>query len=119
MLIFCIQQKKPVVGIVEIVIDLLGDRSTIVSQTMTASNPIPLSGSPLFLPVVAAIFLLSSALFLWRLLGGSQTKKVVENVAPKKLTLHAPEAEPEDLTKKKVSVFFGTQTGTAEGFAKV
>jgi hypothetical protein len=86
---------------------------------MTVSAPTSLSGNPLFLPLVAAVFLLSSALLLWRFLGGSQTKKTVETVAPKKLAIPVPEAEPEDLTKKKVSVFFGTQTGTAEGFAKV
>ncbi|KAK4392609.1 NADPH--cytochrome [Sesamum angolense] len=51
----------------------------------------------------------------WR--RGSAKKKPVE---PPKLVLPkaAPEPEEVDDGKKKVSVFFGTQTGTAEGFAK-
>ncbi|KAL0334388.1 UNVERIFIED_CONTAM: NADPH--cytochrome [Sesamum angustifolium] len=51
----------------------------------------------------------------WR--RGSPKKKPVE---PPKLVLPkaAPEPEEVDDGKKKVSVFFGTQTGTAEGFAK-
>ncbi|KAL0346037.1 UNVERIFIED_CONTAM: NADPH--cytochrome [Sesamum radiatum] len=51
----------------------------------------------------------------WR--RGSAKKKPVE---PPKLVLPkaAPEPEEVDDGKKKVSIFFGTQTGTAEGFAK-
>ncbi|KAL2228045.1 NADPH--cytochrome P450 reductase [Sesamum indicum] len=51
----------------------------------------------------------------WR--RGSGKKKPVE---PPKLVLPKAALEPEEVDdgKKKVSVFFGTQTGTAEGFAK-
>ncbi|KAL0383257.1 UNVERIFIED_CONTAM: NADPH--cytochrome [Sesamum calycinum] len=44
-------------------------------------------------------------------------KKVV---APPKLVIAKAPAEPEEVDdgKKKVTIFFGTQTGTAEGFAK-
>ncbi|KAK4431962.1 NADPH--cytochrome [Sesamum alatum] len=51
----------------------------------------------------------------WR--RGSAKKKPVE---PPKLVLPKAVAEPEEVDdgKKKVAVFFGTQTGTAEGFAK-
>ncbi|XP_073030888.1 NADPH--cytochrome P450 reductase-like [Primulina eburnea] len=53
---------------------------------------------------------------LWRRAGGSG-KKAVEMpklVVPKA----APELDEVDDGKKRVTIFFGTQTGTAEGFAK-
>ncbi|MCO5614697.1 hypothetical protein L7F22_068981 [Adiantum nelumboides] len=84
---------------------------------MTQAAPIPITESPLFLPGVAAVLLAAVALLLWRLTGGEK-KKEVEQVAPRKLAVQVPEPEVEDLTQKKVTVFFGTQTGTAEGFAK-
>ncbi|KAL7138097.1 hypothetical protein ABFS83_10G140100 [Erythranthe nasuta] len=51
---------------------------------------------------------------MWRR-AGSAKKKAVE--LPK---LVLPKAEPEEVDdgKKKVTIFYGTQTGTAEGFAK-
>lgn len=56
-------------------------------------------------------------LFIWRRSNGQKSIKAAE--APKPLILKE-EAEPEvDDGKKKVTIFFGTQTGTAEGFAKV
>ncbi|KAH7544661.1 hypothetical protein FEM48_Zijuj01G0009500 [Ziziphus jujuba var. spinosa] len=51
---------------------------------------------------------------LWRR-SSSQKPKVAE--PPKPLIVQVPEVEVDD-GKKKVTVFFGTQTGTAEGFAK-
>ncbi|KAL0339963.1 UNVERIFIED_CONTAM: NADPH--cytochrome [Sesamum radiatum] len=54
---------------------------------------------------------------IWRRAAGSAKKKVV---APPKLVIAKAPAEPEEVDdgKKKVTIFFGTQTGTAEGFAK-
>lgn len=54
---------------------------------------------------------------VWRRTAGS-AKKAVE---PPKLVIPKAVAEPEEVDdgKKKVTIFFGTQTGTAEGFAKV
>lgn len=52
---------------------------------------------------------------LWRRSHGTRTKAIGP---PKPLMVEAPEVEVGD-GKKKVTVFFGTQTGTAEGFAKV
>lgn len=52
---------------------------------------------------------------LWRRSSG-QKPRVVE--PPKPLIVQEPEVEVDD-GKKVVTIFFGTQTGTAEGFAKV
>lgn len=54
---------------------------------------------------------------VWRRSYAQRSKKVVE--APKVVTAKV-EPEPEvDDGKTKVTIFYGTQTGTAEGFAKV
>lgn len=52
---------------------------------------------------------------IWRRANGSKTKTVE---LPKPLIVKEPDVEADD-GKKKVTIFFGTQTGTAEGFAKV
>ncbi|KAI3790473.1 hypothetical protein L2E82_03538 [Cichorium intybus] len=53
---------------------------------------------------------------VWR---RSSTKKPVEDLKPQPIVVPKREKEPEvDDGKKKVTIFFGTQTGTAEGFAK-
>ncbi|XP_024979268.1 NADPH--cytochrome P450 reductase-like isoform X2 [Cynara cardunculus var. scolymus] len=55
-------------------------------------------------------------LLVWR---RSSTKKAVKDLEPLKVVAPKREKEPEvDDGKKKVTIFFGTQTGTAEGFAK-
>ncbi|GLU10405.1 hypothetical protein SLE2022_272140 [Rubroshorea leprosula] len=51
---------------------------------------------------------------VWRRSSG-QKPKPVQHLKP--LILKEPEVEEDD-GKKKVTIFFGTQTGTAEGFAK-
>ncbi|CAI9779637.1 unnamed protein product [Fraxinus pennsylvanica] len=54
---------------------------------------------------------------VWRRAAGSATKNAVE---PPKLVVPKAVSEPEEVDDgmKKVTIFFGTQTGTAEGFAK-
>uniref|UniRef100_A0A0C9S5L9 NADPH--cytochrome P450 reductase n=1 Tax=Wollemia nobilis TaxID=56998 RepID=A0A0C9S5L9_9CONI len=54
-------------------------------------------------------------LFVWRK-GGSEGQKQPPKPTP--LMRDEEDEEEEDSDRKKVTVFFGTQTGTAEGFAK-
>ncbi|CAA3030082.1 NADPH-cytochrome P450 reductase [Olea europaea subsp. europaea] len=53
----------------------------------------------------------------WRRAAGSASKKAVE---PPKVVVPKVVVKPEEVDdgKKKVTIFFGTQSGTAEGFAK-
>ncbi|CAA2966333.1 cytochrome P450 reductase [Olea europaea subsp. europaea] len=53
---------------------------------------------------------------VWRWTAGSANKAV----EPPKLVIPKVVAEPEEVDdgRKKVTIFFGTQTGTVEGFAK-
>lgn len=56
-------------------------------------------------------------MLLWRRSSSQKSAKVSE--FPKPLVVKT-DLEPEiDDGKKKVTIFYGTQTGTAEGFAKV
>ncbi|XP_068649433.1 NADPH--cytochrome P450 reductase-like [Aristolochia californica] len=62
-----------------------------------------------------AVFIGCIVILVWRRSSGQKSSKVQD--LPKQLIVK--EAEPEaDDGKKKVTIFFGTQTGTAEGFAK-
>ncbi|KAI3446641.1 hypothetical protein Pfo_003306 [Paulownia fortunei] len=64
-----------------------------------------------------AVLIGCAVVLAWRRAAGSAKKKQVE---PPKLLVPKAQAEPEEVDdgKKKVAIFFGTQTGTAEGFAK-
>lgn len=68
--------------------------------------------------VTTSIALLIGCAFLliWRKSNGGKSSRAVAEV-PKPLIVKKEEAEEDD-GKKKVTIFFGTQTGTAEGFAK-
>ncbi|KAJ8641153.1 hypothetical protein MRB53_017847 [Persea americana] len=63
----------------------------------------------------AAVLIGCVFLFFWRKSNGQKSSRAAE--APKPLIDKKSEPEADD-GKKKVIVFFGTQTGTAEGFAK-
>ncbi|XP_058113750.1 piperic acid synthase CYP719A37-like [Magnolia sinica] len=63
-----------------------------------------------------AVFIGCVVIFIWRRSNGQKSSKVVD---PPKPLIVRTEPDPEvDDGKKKVTIFFGTQTGTAEGFAK-
>ncbi|XP_077238320.1 NADPH--cytochrome P450 reductase-like [Tasmannia lanceolata] len=58
-----------------------------------------------------AVFIGCAFVFFWR----QKSSKVIE--APKPLIVKEPELDLHS-GKKKITIFFGTQTGTAEGYAK-
>nr|AQZ55559.1 NADPH-cytochrome P450 reductase [Plectranthus barbatus]UPO25016.1 NADPH-cytochrome P450 reductase [synthetic construct] len=70
----------------------------------------------MMLTTSVAVLLGLAVYLVWRR-GAGSAKRVVE--PPKLVIPKGPvDAEEEDDGKKKVTIFFGTQTGTAEGFAK-
>eukprot|EP01018_Ginkgo_biloba_P040094 Gb_12626 [translate_table: standard] len=89
-----------------------GDLTTMTGSTLILrDNPQLL----MLLTTSLAVAITCLLLLIWRRSGSSVSK------SPEKPTPLVSEKEPEtedDVGKKKVTVFFGTQTGTAEGFAK-
>ncbi|KAG1326421.1 hypothetical protein COCNU_01G003550 [Cocos nucifera] len=63
-----------------------------------------------------AVLLGCALLLLWRRSGGKKATPAVE--PPRPLEFREETEDELDSGRKKVTVFFGTQTGTAEGFAK-
>ncbi|XP_009795589.1 NADPH--cytochrome P450 reductase [Nicotiana tabacum] len=70
----------------------------------------------MMLTTSVAVLIGCAVVLMWRR-SSTSAKKVVE---PPKLVVPKSVIEPEEIDdgKKKVTIFFGTQTGTAEGFAK-
>ncbi|KAL9143990.1 hypothetical protein ABFS82_14G269600 [Erythranthe guttata] len=67
----------------------------------------------------SAALILGLLIFIWKRSSGDLSKAAKPVVVPKLVTLKDDEEEEDlDPDKVKVAVFFGTQTGTAEGFAK-
>lgn len=63
-----------------------------------------------------AVLIGCAVVFVWRRSSGKSSKSVEP---PRPLVLPKEAELDVDDGKKKVTIFFGTQTGTAEGFAKV
>ncbi|EEF48632.1 NADPH--cytochrome P450 reductase [Ricinus communis] len=84
---------------------------------------VELGGSPMSDSVVVIIttsfaVIIGLLVFLWKR-SSDRSKEVTPLVVPKSLSVKDEEDEAETLAgKTKVTIFYGTQTGTAEGFAK-
>ncbi|XP_021723405.1 NADPH--cytochrome P450 reductase-like [Chenopodium quinoa] len=71
----------------------------------------------MFVTTSIAVLIGFAFLLIWKKSNGGKSSKVVSEL-PKPLILKEEDDVDVDDGKKKVTVFFGTQTGTAEGFAK-
>ncbi|KAL7224717.1 hypothetical protein ACSBR1_026075 [Camellia fascicularis] len=72
----------------------------------------------MILTTSVAVLIGCVVVLVWRRSAGQKSSKVAQPLKPLTVTTE-PEPEPEvDDGKTKVVIFFGTQTGTAEGFAK-
>ncbi|RWW45662.1 hypothetical protein BHE74_00048476 [Ensete ventricosum] len=77
----------------------------------------PEAGLAVILATSIAVLLGCAFIFFWRWSLGGKASSPVQ--PPKPLTVKVEREVEADDGKRKVTVFFGTQTGTAEGFAKV
>ncbi|RWV99502.1 hypothetical protein GW17_00037586 [Ensete ventricosum] len=76
----------------------------------------PEAGLAVILATSIAVLLGCAFIFFWRWSLGGKASSPVQ--PPKPLTVKVEREVEADDGKRKVTVFFGTQTGTAEGFAK-
>ncbi|GAV59576.1 NAD_binding_1 domain-containing protein/Flavodoxin_1 domain-containing protein/FAD_binding_1 domain-containing protein [Cephalotus follicularis] len=92
------------------------DPSNVSSESASELATILLGNREVLMILTTSVAVLIGCVVIlfWRRSNG-QKSKVVE--PPKPLMFKEPEVEADD-GKQKVTVFFGTQTGTAEGFAK-
>lgn len=93
---------------------------TNASDSAVSSSPLLLENRELLLLLTTSVAVLIACVFVfvWR----RSNHKSSKSFEPVKFV--RPKVEPEDEQvddhgNKKVTIFFGTQTGTAEGFAKV
>ncbi|XP_042501262.1 NADPH--cytochrome P450 reductase-like [Macadamia integrifolia] len=87
------------------------------SNVSAASGEVILVENRKFLMILTtsmAVFIGCVIVFFWRKSSSQKSSKIE---APMPVMVKEPEPEVDD-GKKKITIFFGTQTGTAEGFAK-
>nr|UTS77796.1 cytochrome P450 oxidoreductase 1 [Ginkgo biloba] len=88
--------------------------------TSVMDSAMALQSNPELLMVLGtsfAVLITCILLLIWRRQGSTSDKSGKPQEVPAALEVPKPEQD-EDSGKLKVTVFFGTQTGTAEGFAK-
>lgn len=76
------------------------------------------SDSLLLIATTSAAVVIGLLVFLWKK-SSDRSKEVKPVVVPRDLMMEEEEEVDVAAGKTKVTIFFGTQTGTAEGFAKV
>lgn len=82
------------------------------------SDPVALDQREVLVIITTSIaVLVGVAVLVWKSSSGSKASKAPEPPRPLVVKKVIEEEEVDD-GKKKVTIFFGTQTGTAEGFAK-
>jgi NADPH-ferrihemoprotein reductase len=93
------------------------DPSNTSSETITDIATILLENRQFVMILTTSIAVLIGCVvvFVFRRSNRQKSKKTFE--PPKQLVIKEPELDVDD-GKQKVTIFFGTQTGTAEGFAK-
>ena len=78
------------------------------------------SDSILVIATTSFAVIIGILVLVWKRSSDQSSRQVTPMVAPKFSSLKVEDDEAEvDSGKTKVSIFFGTQNGTAEGFAKV
>ena len=93
------------------------DPSNVSSSTNAAAAAFLLENRDFLMLLTTSVAVLIGCVvvFIWR---RSSSPKAKPLEPPKRVVEKLPEIEVDDGTKK-VTILFGTQTGTAEGFAKV
>nr|QCZ35624.1 cytochrome NADPH P450 reductase [Glycyrrhiza uralensis] len=91
------------------------DPSNVSSQQIPASILLENREFVMVLTTSIAVLIGCVVVLIWRRSNANNKPKPIE--VPKRILEKLPEIEVDDGTKK-VTIFFGTQTGTAEGFAK-
>ena len=90
------------------------DPSNVSSQIPPASPTVANREFVMLMTTSVAVLIGCIVVLIWRRSNSNKSKQIE---VPKRIIEKLPEIEIDD-GAKKVTVFFGTQTGTAEGFAK-
>lgn len=88
-------------------------------RTLESLLGVPVTDSVIVIATTAVALILGLLVLVWRR-SSDRSREVKPVVVPKPLLVKDEDNEVELASgKTKVTVFYGTQTGTAEGFAKV
>lgn len=97
--------------------DLVGFVESVLGVSLEGS----VTDSMIVIATTSLAVILGLLVFLWKKSGSERSRDVKPLVAPKPVSLKDEEDDDAVIAagKTKVTIFYGTQTGTAEGFAKV
>ncbi|XP_052487152.1 NADPH--cytochrome P450 reductase [Gossypium raimondii] len=96
--------------------DLVGFVESVLGVSLEGS----VTDSMIVVATTSLAVILGLLVFLWKKSGSERSRDVKPLVAPKPVSLKDEEDDDAVIAagKTKVTIFYGTQTGTAEGFAK-